>query len=151
MNEEKQQEVFSFEEKDLIHFEEGLFGFEEYKKFVPLAVDEEDDSGDMIYLQSVDEEHLSFLMMNPFLLAEDYDPVLPEDDYKSLDVQTDEDLAYYVMCVIKETPEDSTVNLKCPVVINIQTKNARQVILDTKDYGLRHELKEFADKEGAAC
>jgi len=151
MSEEKQQDMIQYEEKDLIHFEDGLFGFEEYKKFVPLAVDEEDDSGAMIYLQSVDEEQLSFLMMNPFLLMEEYDPKLSRDDNKALDIKKEEDMACYVICVIKDTPEESTVNLRCPVVINVLTRQARQVILDTDQYGLRHMLKEFSDKEGAAC
>ncbi len=151
MSEEKQQDVIQCEEKDLIHFKDGLFGFEEYKKFIPLAVDEEDDSGAMIYLQSVDEEHLSFLMMNPFLLTEDYKPALSIEDNNALALEKEEDMACYVMCVIKDTPEESTVNLRCPIIINVLTRQAKQVILDTDQYGLRHALKEFSNKEGAVC
>lgn len=147
---EKQQEII-YEEKDLILFEEGIFGFEDYKKFILLAVDEEDESGDMLYLQSVDEVHLSFLVINPFLLKEDYHPVLPEADEKALAVESEKDLAYYALCVIKETPESSTVNLKCPVAVNVKTRQARQIILDDSRYGLRHTLQEFVDKEGAVC
>ncbi len=148
MKDEKQQELF-YEEKDLILFEEGLFGFEEYTKYIPLAVDDEDESGMMIYLQSVEEEHLSFLMMNPLMLMKNYAPVLSEDDLKALDAKEAGELAYYVICVMKETPQDSTVNLKCPVAINVNSKKARQVILEEGGYGMRHTLKEFSDKEGA--
>lgn len=146
MEQEKQQELF-FSEEDFIIFQEGLFGFEEYKKFLPFAAEEGNDS--MLYLQSVDEEHLSFLAMDPFLLKEGYSPILPEADRKALQAEDEEALSYYVLCVIKEPPEESTVNLKCPVVINFRTRQARQVILDSQDYGLRHMLKEFSDKEGA--
>lgn len=150
MADEKQQEIV-YEEKDLILFEEGIFGFEEYKKFLLLAI-EDNDNGDMLYLQSVDEIHLSFLLINPFLLKADYEPMLPDADMKALAVENAaEDLAYYTLCVIKETPEDSTVNLKCPVVVNVKNRQARQVILDDSAYGLRHKLSEFADKEGAVC
>lgn len=148
MKDGKQQEIF-YDEKDLILFEEGLFGFEEYTKYIPLAVDEEDESGAMIYLQSIEEEHLSFLMMNPLLLKEDYAPVLSEADLKALGVKEAGELAYYVICVMKETPQDSTVNLKCPVAINVNTKQARQIILEEGGYGMRHTLKEFSNKEGA--
>ena len=150
MSEEKQQEI-AYEEKDLILFEEGIFGFEDYKRFIPLVVDEEDEGGDMLYLQSVDEAHLSFLVINPFLLKEDYHPVLVDADEKALAAEHEEDLAYYALCVIKETPEASTVNLKCPVVINVKTRQARQVVLDDSKYGLHHTLRELADKEGAVC
>lgn len=146
MEQEKQQELF-FSEEDFIIFQEGLFGFEEYKKFLPFAAEEGNDS--MLYLQSADEEHLSFLAMDPFLLKEEYSPVLSEADRKALQAEDEEALSYYVLCVIKEPPEESTVNLKCPVVINFRTRQARQVILDSQEYGLRHMLKEFSDKEGA--
>ena len=141
-----------FEEKDLILFEEGLFGFEEYKRFLPLAIDEEEDGDNaMLYLQSVEEEHLSFLVMDPFLLKADYHPVLSEMDRNALQAEKEEDLLYYVLCVIKNPPEKSTVNLKCPVVINLSTRQARQVVLEEKEYGMRHTLEEFADKEGSSC
>jgi len=148
MKDTKQQEIF-YDEKDLILFEEGLFGFEEYTKYIPLAVDEEDESGAMIYLQSVEEENLSFLMMNPLVLKEDYAPVLKQEELHSLGVKDAGELAYYVICVIKETPQDSTINLKCPVAINVNTKQARQLILEEGGYGMRHTLKEFSGKEGA--
>ncbi len=146
MEQEKKQELF-FSEEDFIVFRDGLFGFEAYKKFLPFAAEEGDDS--MIYLQSADDEQLSFLMMNPFLLKEGYAPVLSKADLKALGADEEDILSYYVLCVIKEPPEESTVNLKCPIVINFQTREARQVILDSQEYGLRHMLKEFSDKEGA--
>ena len=65
MEQEKQQDT-SYKEQDLIIFQEGLFGFEEYRKFLPVSAEENSDS--VIYLQSVEEEHLCFLAMNPFLL-----------------------------------------------------------------------------------
>lgn len=146
MEQEKQQET-SYEEQDLIIFQEGLFGFEEYRKFLPVSAEENSDS--VIYLQSVEEEHLCFLAMNPFLLKDDYSPQLPEADRKALNPDKEEDLSYYVLCVLKEPAEESTVNLKCPLVVNAITRQARQVVLDSDQYDLRHTLKEFSDKEGA--
>lgn len=133
----------------LITFQEGIFGFEDYTEFVPLLVEENNDG--MLYLQNTKEEQLCFLVMNPFLLKEDYAPVLSEEDRKALKVKDDGDLAYYVMCVTKDIPEESTVNLKCPIVINVPAREARQVILETDEYGLRHQLREFSDKEGTSC
>lgn len=143
---EKQQDI-ALDEKDFIVFPEGLFGFETYKKFLPFSVDENSDS--MLYLQSMEEEHLSFLVMNPFLLKEDYCPILAEADKEVLKAEKEEDLSYYVLCVIKEPPEESTVNLKCPIVVNALTREARQVVLDSAEYGMRHKLGEFSGKEGA--
>lgn len=143
----QQQQETAFDEKELITFKDGLFGFEEYKTFLPIATEEDSDS--VIYLQSTEEEHLSFLLMNPFRLTEQYSPVLSAEDKRALGTENEEDLSYYVLCVIKEPLEDSTINLKCPIVVNALTRQARQVILESDEYGMRHRLETFSDKEGA--
>lgn len=144
---------FSFNEDDLITFQEGLFGFEQFKKFLPVSVEENNDA--VLCLQSVEDEELSFVIMNPFFLKEDYDPQLSEADRDALGVTSDQELSYYVLCVAREPSEESTVNLKCPIAVNPDTRQARQVILDTKEYGFRHTLKELSDalsdKGGASC
>ena len=129
-----------------ITFLEGLFGFEEYHTFIPFAVEEGNDT--ILLLQSEEEEHLSFMIMDPFLLKGDYCPCLSDADKKALGVSQEEDLACYVLCVTKEPVEESTVNLKCPIVINPATGEARQVVLEAEDYRMRHPLKEFSGKEG---
>lgn len=132
----------TYEENELIHFEEGLFGFENYKDFLPLSLEAESDA--TLCLQSVEDETLSFVVMNPFMLCENYAPSLSENDVKKLGSVTEEELSYYVICVIRDTVEDSTINLKCPIVVNPFTRDARQVILEEEQYGFRHPLKEFA-------
>ena len=62
------------EKYEFIEFQDGLFGFEESTKFVPMMVEEGSDA--VIFLQSMENEELSFLIMNPFILNEHYNPVL---------------------------------------------------------------------------
>ena len=52
-------------------------------------------------------------------------------------------LCFYVLCAVKNPVSASTVNLKCPVVVDPRTNEARQVILETDRYGMRHPLSEF--------
>ncbi len=127
-----------------IEFPEGIFGFEEEKRFIPIMAEEGSDA--ILYLQSVNHEELAFIVMNPFMLKEDYHPVLSREDYQKLG-GSEEDLSYYCVCTIGNTAEESTVNLKCPIVVNAITRVARQVILDTDQYGFRHQLKEFKKEE----
>lgn len=133
------------EKYEFIEFQDGLFGFEESTKFVPMMVEEGSDA--VIFLQSMENEELSFLIMNPFILNEHYNPVLSDEDYEKLGTNKDEELSFYVICVARETIEDSTVNLKCPIVVNTITRQARQVILDSQEYKFRHHLKEFRKEE----
>ena len=136
--------ALEFSEEELIRFEEGLFGFENRKDFLPVPFEEEDT---ILCLQSIEDRDLSFILMNPFRLMPDYDPVLKPDDYERLGTDQEELLSYYVISVIRSTPEESTVNLKCPVVVNSVTRKAIQVILESGAYRFRHSLSEFTGKE----
>ena len=60
------------EKSQYIEFKEGIFGFEEEKKFLPVMF--EDGSDAVLYLQSIRNEKLSFVVMNPFMLKVDYNP-----------------------------------------------------------------------------
>ena len=135
-------------ESQYIEFKEGIFGFEEEKKFLPVML--EDGSDAVLYLQSVVNPELSFIIMNPFMLDEEYNPVLSEEDYRKLGTADEKELSYYVFCVIANEAKESTVNLKCPIVIHPGTREARQVIMETEAYGMRHSLAEFASREEAS-
>ncbi len=130
-----------YEENELIIFDEGLFGFEECRKYLPLPIDQ--DNSDFILLLSVEDENLSFVIVNPFALMEEYRPSLSADDYKKVGTDNEDDLAYYAVCVIGDVPEKSTINLKCPIVVNVRTRRAVQVILQGSGYGFRHSFREL--------
>lgn len=136
----------SYETPDIIQIINGLFGFETYTKYISIPFQEDDDT--MLSLQSLEDETLSFVLMNPFTLVPDYTPVLPAQDKKELDIQDNEkNLAYYVICVIRDSVETSTVNLKAPLAINIDTNKAKQVILEDSKYTFRHVLGDLMKKE----
>ena len=58
------------------------------------------------------------------------------------------ELGFYVLCAVKNPVSDSTVNLKCPLVIHPETRQARQVIMER--YEMRHPLAGFSRREEAA-
>lgn len=133
--------------EDVLHFPSGLFGFEEEKEFVLLPF--EGSNHTLLCLQSLATPALAFVVMDPFSLKPDYAPVLQSQELSSLGAANSEDLGYYVLCVVKNPVSASTVNLKCPVAINIHTRTAQQVILESGDYEMRHPLSEFRRAEGA--
>ena len=136
------------DEEDILHFPGGLFGFEEEQKFVLLPF--AGSGGTLLCLQSTVTSALAFVVMDPFALWPGYAPSLQAPDLKALGVEQGGDLGYYVLCVVKDPISESTVNLKCPVAINIQTRTARQVILE--QYEMRHLLSEFGPAgEGQSC
>ena len=120
------------EKEDILTFPAGLF------------------AATLLCFQSLQTPALAFVAMDPFALNPDYAPVLQAQELKALGVTESQALGYYVLCVVKNPVSDSTVNLKCPVAINPETRVAYQVILDTEDYEMRHPLAEFS-KGGAPC
>lgn len=124
-----------------VHFPDGLFGFESYKKYFPIPLDEDNDA--IICLQSLDEKDVAFITMNPFLLSPDYHPEISDADRKALGNPKDEEISYYCICVLQDTLENSTINLKCPIAVNARTLMARQLILDQPEYNFRHYIKDL--------
>lgn len=136
----------SYSEEEIIHIVNGLFGFEAYTKYLPIPFQENDDS--MISLQSLEDETLSFILMNPFKVYPDYNPVLSKQDLNELEANSQEDISYYVISVIHTSFSDSTLNLKAPLAVNAINRKAKQIILEQPEYSFRHCLKDFETKEG---
>ena len=106
----------------------------------------------MLCFQSAATPGLAFVAMNPFSLKPDYAPVLTPGELKEMGVERSEDLCFYTLCVVRSPVSESTVNLRCPVAINDQTRRAVQVILEDDGYSMHHRLSEFGQQEeGASC
>lgn len=138
-----------YEQGEVITFAAGLFGFEDEHEFLLLPF--ENSAGSLLCFQSVHTPALAFVAMDPFALDPDYAPSLQPGELASLNVKEDGELGFYVLCVVKKPASQSTVNLKCPVAINPQTREARQVILEGGQYEMRHPLAQFGGKEEQPC
>lgn len=137
-------------EDEALHFPRGLFGFEEEKEFYLLPF--EGSGGSLLCFQSAVTPGLAFVAVNPFSLKPDYAPVLTAGELKAMGVERSEDLCFYTLCVVRSPVADSTVNLRCPVAVNDQTRRAVQIILEDAGYHMHHLLSEFGRKEeGAPC
>ncbi len=137
----KDFEYIEISEDDIITFPNGVYGFEDAKKFVILKNPE---NKWMMYLQSVENEDPRFILLDPYMIFEDYNPQLPEDAFDLLGTSEKSDLSFFVVAVVPENIKDMTVNLKSPVVINFNKKSGAQVILENKDYTVRTRL--FSDE-----
>lgn len=124
------------DENDIINFSSGMYGFENYKSFCILKDDPEDD---FMFLQSLDNTDLSFVLVDPYAILRTYEPNLTEEDLTELEVKNETELKFIVIAIIKENIKDSVVNLKSPIAVNPKTRTAKQVILQNS-YPLRYKL-----------
>lgn len=124
-------------QKNIIRFEDGIYGFESVKEFVLL---QRDEAQAIWSLQAANSPYPSLFVINPFLIFPDYRPHFSSADLERLENPGKEDLCILAVAVIKRELKDSVVNLKSPVAINVPKKIGRQVILEDSSYPIRCKL-----------
>jgi len=132
-----------FKESDIITFMTPMYGFAESKRFILVGTMTEEFP--FVWLQSIDEEQVAFLVTNPFFFKEGYDFNINELDMDELGIADDDDIEIAATVVIPNEVKDATMNLKSPIVINYMEKIAKQIILD-EDYPYKYKL--FSQTEG---
>jgi flagellar assembly factor FliW len=121
----------------IIHFEEGLIGFSEFKDFVLM---ENDGIAPFRLLQALEAPEVGFLVLDPRTLVTNYMDMVPAREWESLGASGTYKPLAFVICVIGETPEKSTGNLQAPLLINYEAMTGKQVILTDSGLSVRHRL-----------
>ena len=122
----------------VFEFPDGLFGFEGPKSFALIPFDAQNEAS-FLCLQSIDDSELAFVVFNPFYIDSAYSPGPLKEDLAELEVEEKTPVSFLVITILRDDFTDSTVNMKCPVMLNNQTKKARQIILP-QDYSMRRRL-----------
>lgn len=139
-------------EDRIINFTTGIMGFEEYVHYTLIFNAEK--KGNIMWLQSLDEPELAFTVMDPMKIVPEYNPVVEDEWLAALgEVETEDD--YFLLSVVT-VPSDltkMTANLKAPIVINMKTMKACQIIVNNDDYQVRYNVYDCVKKmkEGAEC
>ncbi len=132
-----------FEEKRVVNFKEGIPGFREFTKYIII---EEEDSN-FAYLQSIEEGDLSFIIINPYELKKDYSIEIKDQYVEALGGGGPEKFSVYVITAIVGKVEEATVNLIAPIIIQNETREGMQVILENTKYTTKHKIVDLL-KEG---
>lgn len=97
-------------------------------------------------MQAVNDEHISFTLVNPFVLRE-YDFEVPEKIKTLLEINEKSNLLIFNIVLIQTPIEDSIVNFVGPLVFNTDNKKVAQVILsESKEYGVAEKISSFLKK-----
>ena len=121
----------------ILEFPEGIPGFERFKRFGLITIDEEEP---FIRLLSIEEPRLGFGLVNPMLIWPDYNPDIGAEDLDGLDFKEADEMAVYCIVTLSAVPSEVTVNLKGPIFLNARTMMARQMILMDENYETKHSI-----------
>ena len=144
---------------EVIKFEEGLPGFEHLKDFALLGDMSDPKSGEsainafkqndtamFLWLQSLEESDVAFVLINTYMFLPDYSPKFEEGSLECLGQYDSGDLIVRNIAVIPEKIENITANLCAPIVINFKTSRGKQALTTNKEYHVRHLIIQEAQK-----
>lgn len=139
------------EDDKIIMMEKGMIGFPDLRHFALLFDEEKKDKEfKIMWLQSMDDGEVAFPVTDPIYLVEDYNPSVNSEILTSLG-EINEDNTYLLVTVtVPQKVEDFSVNLKAPIVINMDTNKGAQIITED-DYPVKYKIYDLlkANKEKA--
>jgi len=131
-------------EKEIITFEEGIPGFDHLRKFAIVSVARTEP---IKWLVSLEDKDVALPIIDPWIVRLDYHVDIPEKDVQDLGIEKNEDVSVWCVVVIpKDKPDDATINLLAPIVVNMKNGKAKQIIMETDEYTIKHGIKDELER-----
>ena len=125
--------IVEVNEENLIHFDYGIPGFEELKKFAIVDIEE---YSPFLLLHSVEDYNIAMIVLNTGLLDLEEDFKIPEKKLKELNNNKEHEVGVFLILKITGSDKQITANTKAPVLINFQNQRGRQIILDNENLSM---------------
>jgi len=130
------------DESKLITFPQGLLGFPQQRDY---ALVQTGEGSSFYWLQSVDRPDLAFVVCDPRMFVADYSVSVKKEDLAGIGIETVGDAQVFI--IVNKVNGLLTGNLQGPLVVNIATRQARQLVLSERRYGTRHPLMRVPEEE----
>ncbi|MBV8433055.1 MAG: flagellar assembly protein FliW [Candidatus Eremiobacteraeota bacterium] len=128
---------FVYRESDVIEFPWGIPGFRDLHRWIFLTLESQPS---FVWLQSLEDVYVSLPAANPWLIFEDYDPVVPAGAFAALNIRSADDFTYLCTVTVGPGATRMTMNLASPIVVNLRTRKAVQVTLGPSPYSNRETI-----------
>ncbi len=117
-----------------------MLGFSKINQYV--LVERVDDSL-FLWLQAIKKASVAFPLLEPQIFEKSYRVELADEDRKVLNLTDLQNAKVFSIITIPSDPTKMTANLKAPIVVNLKSRLAKQVILHNAEYPIRKSI--FAD------
>ena len=125
-------------EERIFNFVLPIIGFDLLKKFVIIEPGQENL---FKWLQSVEDPTLAFPIISVSSLNIDYSIDLPDNVVEMLGVTSVESLfVMNITSIPQDDPKGTTINLLAPLIFNIDTQKAGQVVLSGTGYDISYPM-----------
>ena len=130
------------DDERLIEFEGGLLGFPTQKRY---ALIQTGQGSGFYWLQSVGTPDLAFVVCDPRLFVADYQAPVRLEELQCIDL-VDASKAQ-VFIIVNKVDGMLTGNFQGPLVVNVENRRGRQLVLSDKRYSTRHPLMKLSDRQ----
>lgn len=120
--------------EDLLHFASGLPGLEDCQRWALLA---DADNPALGWLQATSRSDVAMAVVSPRRFVPDYQVRIPRSELTPLAMRDLRDAQ--ILVVVAQHTGTLTLNLKAPIVINVEARTGRQVVA-SGDLPMRYEL-----------
>jgi len=128
--------LIEVDEKQKINIPQGLFGFEDYVEYVLLEAEHQP----FLWLQSVDDQEIAFVLINPFLFRPDYEVNITNEELAEIGINSPDNALIFVIVTIPQDGSPMTANLQGPIVINKENMTGMQAVLSDAKWRTRHDI-----------
>lgn len=128
--------LIEIDEKQKVVIPQGLFGFEEYNDFAVLDAEHQP----FLWLQSVDDKEVAFILINPFFFRKDYEVNIINEDLAEIGLDSPENALIFVIVTIPHDGGPMTANLQGPLIVNKENMTGMQAILSDNKWRTRHDI-----------
>ena len=126
------------DENRIFDFKLPIIGFNELSKFVLLDLNKDKF---FKWLQSVEDPSLAFPVVSVFSLDLEYSVDLPDNVIDILKINNVESiLVMNIASIPQDDPQGTTINLLAPLIFNLDTQTAGQIILSGSGYDISFPL-----------
>lgn len=121
----------------IVHFRDGMVGFPDLKHYVLV---ESPQMPLVLWLQSVDDASVAFPLIEPQLVRKSYQFNMNPADESMIGYTEGAKTKAFLVMTIPAQAEQMTVNMRAPVVVNLDKSCAGQVILQDKTLAVREGI-----------
>jgi flagellar assembly factor FliW len=137
--------LIEYQIEDVVTLPAGLIGLPTMCEFL---IVQHREGSPFRWLQSLDDPSMAFLVADPTALVASYAPIISDADADALEIDETKPVALLTTVSIPSgQPQEMTLNLAAPIVINLLTRCGKQVVLDEEAYTMRHRVFPEADRE----
>jgi flagellar assembly factor FliW len=133
------------EDSKIINFPNGIIGFPDLTRFT-LMHDEEQGSGTIKWLQSIEEPGFAMPVIDPLVVCPDYNPEVDKNIIQDIGDLKDEDILVLVTVTVPHDLTKMTVNLMGPFIINAEERKGVQAIVENSDYPVKFPIYDILQK-----